>query len=277
MNSGALSEEDFAVFTDKNGETYGLYEKGEIENDRQTVREYKRSFEIQDKKNELSFYDYERFVIVQETAQYLEALFYEKLGGPQGWIPNALVYKTSEFDDIENGVDFVVELEEDHFGVAIDVTLSRKEKVILDKLKRTKKLIDSNKLAEVKYYERPGDAEIGAVPLAVIALDYDHAVQALKFWADGDDDLLSKHPTRVKAWLETGAQFEAYAMYATHKGNEVIAEAYDRAAQMMNTIIEKHQDVVERYRSLIEKDEAYQTIISFCDDLKFSSQEKKAA
>ncbi len=269
MHDGALLEEDFGTFIDKQGVKHaGLYSAEEVEKDKEEILSIKRNFDIKNKSKELEADNYEWQQEIMETSRYVEALFYEKLGGKDGWLPGAMVYKTAEYDDFKNGIDFIVELDQEQFGVAIDVTLSRRPEVIIKKLNRVKNLIDHDKLSEAKYYERADTDESTAIPLAVIALDYDHAVQALKFWADGDDALLAKHPTRVKAWLEKSAQFDAYRTYAEHKGKSGIAEVYGRAYIVVQNIIADNQDVVDKYCDLIEKDEAYQTIIGYCNDLK---------
>lgn len=268
MHGGVLVEEEFELGIDSKGNKYGLYKKEEIEKDKAEVVRIKKDFEINDKAKELEATNFSEQQKIMETSRYLEALFYEKLGGKNGWLPNAAVYKTSEYDDFKNGIDFVVELDEEHFGIAIDVTLSRRSEIIINKLKKVKTRIDHDKLTEVKYYELPGHAENGTVPSVVIALDYNHAVQALKFWADGDDELLAKHPTRVKAWLEASAQFDAYRTYAEYQSKHSIAEVYKRAYGVIQKIINENQDTIQKYQSVIEEDQAYQTIMGFCEDLK---------
>lgn len=260
MHDGALSEDDFVRVTDSKGNTYGRYSKEEVANDKAEIALIKRGFEVKEKVRELEVADFENQQKIIETSKYLEALFYEKLGGKDGWIPNAAIYKSSEHDDYINGVDFFIEIENEYFGSAIDVTLSRQPKVIINKLKEAKGV-----LVDAKYYERP-DAEDTPIPVVVIALDYDHAVQALKLWADGEESLLSRHPTRVKAWLEAAAQFEASSIWLQSEGRN--ASAYERAYAVMQKIIDENRESVDRYLPLIEQDQAYQTIISFCDDVK---------
>lgn len=275
MKDGALLEEDFEI--QKHGDQYrGLYDTKEVLNDKKDVIRLKSSFKEKEKKRyeSESSHTVKMFEDRRVTAEYLEALFYEKLGGADGWIPNSFVYKTSEFDDIKNGIDFVIELEEDHFGLAIDVTLTNQSKEIISKLKAIQLLIDRGQFQEVKYYESPQGKQ-GSVPVAIVALDYKHAVQALKFWADGEDKLLSKHPTRVKAWLETREQFDAFSSYAEAMGQTEIAKSYKEAISLIQHIIDQNNEDVQKYSELIKKDDAYKIISEYCFDLKrFATQAK---
>jgi len=98
-----------------------------------------------------------------------------------GWIPEGRALKTSEFDDIRNGVDMIIEIGEKassigHLGLGVDVSFSLN---LQKKFQRIKHEIDSydgdrERLGVVKYFQsnKAGmRGELSGLPRVVAAFD----------------------------------------------------------------------------------------------------------
>lgn len=258
MKDDTLLEEDF---------------RGKISNEiidkcLKEVKDYEKLFiqknkinEIKDKINEKENQSPE----YKKVSEYLEALFYNKLGGEKGWIPGSVVWKTSKYDDIK-GIDFIVENNKREFSLNTDVTFSG-NKGLIRKLNGLRHQIEIGEFTQPIFYESENE-NIGYMPKVIIAVEREKIIKALKLWADGQGDLLNEHPIMIKTLLEVEAQLEAYAYYSkANKKRGIAASCNDVLAQIQRLITE-HENIKEKYQNIIEDDEAYKTIISFCEKLK---------
>lgn len=263
MNNDALLEEDFR----------GKIDDSIIDRCLLEIEEYEKRFaqknKIQELKGKVENRN-DRSPEHHKVSGYLEALFYNKLGGENGWIPGATVWKASRYDDIK-GTDFIVENKRREFSLEVDVTFSHKTG-LLSKLNELKRMVGTGKLNQPIFYESDSDNKNERIiPRVVIAVEREKIIKALKLWADGHGDLLKEHPIMVKTLLEIEAQLEAFALCAKANNNRIIsASCNDMLAQIQRLIIDL-DDVKEKYKSIIEEDEAYQTIMSFCYSLKTES------
>ncbi|HWC57575.1 MAG TPA: hypothetical protein VG621_01310 [Candidatus Paceibacterota bacterium] len=265
MKKGALIEDDFRgkEFSDEF-----------VDQCKKEVEKIKEGFEKDNKISEMKSEIEENFALSKEyrqASEYLEALFYNKLGGRDGWIPNALVWKTSEYDDYVNGIDFVVESEDRELALGTDVTFSH-SRALVSKLNRIKKQIDTGELPQLTFYD-PVKMTDRPLPRAVIAVEREKIIKALKLWADsehneGFEHLLRNHPLRAKTMLELEMQLESFAVYAKNIGRREIASSYNDLLSQIQLLIIDHEETIKNYRELIDDDLAYQTIASFCESLK---------
>jgi hypothetical protein len=265
MKDGALLEDDFRgkEFSDEF-----------IDACKKDVEKIKEKFERANKISELKSQIEENFGLSKEyrkASEYLEALFYNKLGGKDGWIPNAIVWKTSEYDDYVNGIDFIVESEDRELALGTDVTFSHST-ALTHKLEKIKKEIDAGELPQLTFYDQIKVNE-RPLPHAVIAVEREKVIKALKLWADSDNNeifgnLLRNHPLRAKTMLELEMQLESFAAYAKSIGRRDIAASYNELLSQIQLLIIDHEETIKNYRALIDDDMAYQTIFSFCENLK---------
>jgi len=154
-----------------------IYDIERVKQDLAYVETRKRQFASAEKRklsNGLSMSESEKLA---EIAEY-DIIRGINIGG---WIPQGRAIKTSEFDDIQNGVDFVMEIGSresaiGHLGMGVDVSFS------LDlgkKFRRIKHDIDSYdgdmyRLGVVKYFqsEQAGmRGELSGLPRIVAAYD----------------------------------------------------------------------------------------------------------
>ena len=163
MNNDALLEEDFRGKIDD-----AIIDKCLLE-----VEKYKKIFiqnnKIQELKDKVEGRD-DRSPEHNKVSGYLEALFYNKLGGEKGWIPGAVVWKSALSDDIR-GIDFIVENKKREFSLNIDVTFSH-NKGLIDKLNNLKYKIERGEITQPIFYESENEDESEKIiPQVIIAVE----------------------------------------------------------------------------------------------------------
>jgi len=119
----------------------------------------------------------------KEVRQLAEIAEYDLIRGINlgGWIPHGRAIKTSDFDDIANGVDLVMEIggkqsSIGHLGLGVDVSFSLN---LQKKFQRIKEEIDAydgrlNRLGVVKYFQSQAAGmrgELSGLPRVVTAFD----------------------------------------------------------------------------------------------------------
>lgn len=126
-----LSEDDFLE----------IFSKEEITKDRSKIEEKKEAMRHRTEESILL----ERFLILKAEEN--------------GWFGNGYVCPTTEFDDIINGVDFVVEFEKENKNLylAVDCTVSEREDVIREKILKSKEKMEIGLLSQVKYFQSEAD------------------------------------------------------------------------------------------------------------------------
>ena len=120
---------------------------------------------------------------MREVKQLAEIAEYDLIRGINlgGWIPHGRSIKTSEFDDIRNGVDMVLEIGSKnsslgHLGMGVDVSFSLN---LQKKFQRIKDDIDNfdgdrHRLGVVKYFQSQAAGmrgELSGLPRVVAAYD----------------------------------------------------------------------------------------------------------
>lgn len=260
MKDDALLEEDFE----------DLYDTNFILDAQKKVSEAKSFFEKNDRISNLKSEVEDNAALskeYREIGEYLEALFYNKIGGEHGWIPNSLVWKTSEYDDYINGVDFIIETQNREFSLATDITFSH-TKSLEKKLNRIQQRIRDGELPEITFYDSTHTEGQMLIPHVIFAVEKDQIAGTLRMWADGDDTVLDNHPIKAKILLEVEAQLEAFAMYAKKLEKRDISSAYNDMLSQIQKLIISEEQTIQKYKHKIENDRSYQLITNYCNTLK---------
>jgi hypothetical protein len=117
----------------------------------------------------------------------LEAAFLERVNG-NSWLGKGVrLIKLSDYDDIENGLDFVLEFNVDDKSqlnpfLGIDITYHHDPS---DKFRTVKGRIDRSKLGTVKYfrnYDNTSKKSISNLPIAVIVISAEGAERIVRDW-----------------------------------------------------------------------------------------------
>ncbi len=230
LNELAFQPEDFS----------NLYGADSIKDDLRYVRNRHEDFR-----------DSDRVAVTEDLTRgdirkLAERVEYEVIRGINAghWFEGMGAHKTSEYDDIKNGVDIVLETLEGnsygHLGLGVDVTFS---KDVLAKFRRIKDEIDAydgkdNRLAVVKYFSSENTGvrgELHSMARAVVAVDLPMLRDMTRLKdADALHDHISKHVTI----LEIVEQLTTFIEYANEK-NPAAAKHLQRSLDFVRSIADK--------------------------------------
>lgn len=167
------------------------------------------------------------------------------------WLgPNATTYITTEYDDIVNKVDTIVEITDEekaasHLGLAIDATYSN---LLLEKFRSIKDNISKGKLATIKYFESPSmdfKGKLNKVPRVIVSADPETIKNLIKLWENGDKKALAEHPIQFQILEEILVQLDAFEIYAKKIGKPEIASKFRKMTTVINKIFTDKSDSIE--------------------------------
>lgn len=191
-----------------------------------------------------------RFDVNKVHADIVEAILYEHIEQSNWFGEKASTIKTSQFDDIRNGVDLIIEFEEAtegflHMGLAVDVTFG--ETALQDKIQKIKREIEEGKLAEIKYFESDRSPYKGLyrnLPRVVVGMDRIHMVDLMKMWVDdGRKKEFSTHPVQMMILHEIRSQLMCFARYAAQCGQEEVVGIYNKQLGVIGRILKQKSDI----------------------------------
>lgn len=231
---------------DPNGKEFvDYYGERNVERDNEHVRKAIMDFERNDTDSQKQ---------MAKIAKIFEAIILEH-GELSDWFgPNSTTFKTSLYDDIENGVDTIVEFSGEeslensrqgssHLALAIDETFSTD---IRKKFLRIRERIDKGDLAEIKYF-MPEDADepgLKNLPLVVIGADMKAVEELGELWLEGKNRDLGKHQIQFQILEELLIQLETFGNYAENIGNSEIAGIYRKAYNTIKEIWDDKQKML---------------------------------
>lgn len=253
-----------------------LYGKENVNKDRDYVEELKREFEEEDSPEMKEAYEY--------STMY-EAVFTD-LAEKGKWLgPETMIYNTSEYDDLVNGIDIVAEFSREgmfsHLGLAIDVTFSKEVK---KKLIRIKKEIKSGDLAKVKYYnsERANiRGELSNIPHVIVGTDKRMIDELVGLWLQKRKltetletqelspvikkasreklkeagEQLKNHEVQYSALKQIEYQLEQYTDFAKNIGKNDVAKKLESGLETIKNIIKNKEFPEEdEFTEIIKKE-----------------------
>lgn len=213
-----MDEGDFVA---KYGEEEVARDKAEIE---ATRRNFYSNFDEESRR-------------IKACGDTLEQIIAQNIKENRWFGDNTKVKFTSRYDDIKNGVDFVLEIRREgqpaFSAMCIDATFGVPD---YKKLGRLQYEIDSGQLAKLKYSNLPentdsaGDKSDKGIPRLILSLDLESLAQlsALEDKVIGTDkqktdkaqEELSAHPAQVIFLRQIIEQLKVYAEYARSRGGE---------------------------------------------------------
>lgn len=179
----------------------------------------------------------------KEFAAALEALIMINAELCNWFGSDARTIRVSEYDDIKNGVDFIIRFP-DGVTIAVDVTAS--ERQLGKKFDRIRDEIDRGELAEIKYFYDEDADERGTlknIPRVIIAADGRTIGELGELWLknknekerkEGKKDL-ERHFIQIQMLKEIELQLEAFIGYAS--GREEIISRYEDVLQKVKEIL----------------------------------------
>lgn len=184
-------------------------------------------------------------------AEVLEAILYDQIELSDWFGANARTIKTSFFDDIVNGSDLILELEDikktfSHLSLSVDVTFGTSTET--KKFSAIKDKIDAGTLGTIKYFhsEKGGFRdELSKVPQVVIGVEKDMVIQLSGLWAgehgrNREGNLkLATHPVQRIIFTEILLELRAFKEYAEATGKNALVPIYEKDILALEDILRK--------------------------------------
>jgi hypothetical protein len=238
----------------------------------QTIMDDKR--EVLIRKSKFKGGDSEYEVQNKKVADIFEAeIVYQ--GEQANWFGgSAVITKTSEYDDVVNNVDAVIEfknLEEgssSHLGIATDVTFSSDNTKKFDGIK---KKIERGTLSKVKYFHSEFThyhGQLSSLPEVVIGVEKGTILEVAELWKGNKNKALAQHKIQIMMLQQILAQLEVNAIYADSiKQNKVAAVFRDRLV-VIQRIFDEKRDIYEKVKLDLMSDNIHADIMNYCKRLK---------
>lgn len=166
----------------------------------------------------------------KELATIFEAMIFDQ-GESSNWFgENAFLISTSEYDDVVNGVDLVVEWDQDsgvsRMAAGIDVTFNHNVQKKINAIQRS---ILNGDLGRIKYFKSEVSnirGEVSEVPRIILGADVDTVRELTNEWADNNNDRLAEHPVQFQFFDEAISQCNYFIEFAERNNQPRIADAY---------------------------------------------------
>lgn len=210
----------------------------EVDDDFAYVEEKKKQFAEQVEGDE-------RFEFLEKEKQIAlisEGILTDQLSGT--WLNSedvdslysVIAHPTSDFDDIRNGADLVLEIvnkhkeEAKHLGLSIDITfssdlgnLNKKMERIINDIKKVHK-----ESSHVKYFESDFDGYKGSVDIArsVVVLSRETVEDLFEKEISRDKEALANHPVQLSLIAQLEEQAETFIKLCESHGNERLSSIY---------------------------------------------------
>ncbi len=238
---GAINPKDFI----------SLYGEQNVARDLSTVERLKSKFES------------DEYKIAAET---LEAIMLEHTELSDWLGPNAETIKTTEFDDIVNGVDMVLEFNENNstqrLALGIDVTFGVNN--MRKKFDRIRDEIHADELAQVKYFKAHGyQGSLRQLPRLIVGVEMERIINLAGLWDRKENKALADHITKDILVDELERQLRTFLIYAQSVHAPNAARSYTQAlATLKNVRTVKNGFAEDRSRKdLIVQDRVHQEIM----------------
>jgi hypothetical protein len=177
----------------------------------------------------------------KQLATILEATIYTQVNNSQWFGPRAKAIKSSEYDDIVNGVDSIIEFSNsrqspNYVAMAVDVTYRNSLSIKFDRIKEE---IDSGELSTIKYLKSSDGSFRGErkfVPHLVVGVDHETSHALAKSWfarADG----LKNNPIRLQILREMQIQLQAFERYARKNGKLQLADKFAESKNIIDLLV----------------------------------------
>jgi len=175
------------------------YGKDKVESDIRYVAEMEEKFSQE---------SFEEANEMQKLAVIFEAIVLDQIYSSEWLGENADTVAASRYDDIKNGVDAIVEWDDEEDGrflaLAIDVTFAGD---VADKFSKIKKGID-NESSRIKYFSHNGTIGLENVPRAVVGADAGTVKDLIELWLSGDNRAMAEHPIQIELLEEIISQMK---------------------------------------------------------------------
>jgi hypothetical protein len=159
--------------------------------------------------------------------------------------------------------------------MSFDVVFSSHRERVNEKLNKTKEMIDSGKLTEVKYFEdEDGNQKKLLAPRIILGSRLVSAENLIDLWGSKKDNRnkqLAEHPIQIKLLLETYLQAAHFCNYAVSKNENQIARSYAVVANKISDILNNEKiDLLQKHYHELSEDIVFESIKGYCDSVELS-------
>lgn len=242
------------------------------ENERSVVRKLIiKELKDDDRKEVLDYYE--------RMGHVFEGFLYSNISESKIF-KDVILHKTSEFDDIKNGVDFVAEYQNpdnprSYIALAMDASFSMAPDKISKKIDRSIDGINKGRLSQVKYFEfEEGSLEKSlGMPRVVVGVEEDTARSLLSRWHTREVDKIgSVDFSEDSVWslmaLQINEQLKVFIDQAKSRNQKDLVEICQKYQRALQFSITKNRELIDRHKNKIDIDGVSRAIYSHCENLK---------
>ncbi|MBP6925482.1 MAG: hypothetical protein KBC22_00255 [Candidatus Pacebacteria bacterium] len=270
--------QDYSDFED-------LYSPEEIASDVEQVENIKRGFELKLKR--LDPESARHVENLKEKSELFEAFC---LSRPEWFGEKSTMIITKEKDDLENGVDAVLEHirdeEKRHIGLALDITFNTTGKLVSDKLQGIEQEVRRGVLGTVKYIETEEGVGLGHIPRLVVGVAQDRVDSLLKLWfssvtdqgemKDMTEKMLKNHTIQIVFLRQMKAQLWAFKHLAASLGHDDAILKFQEAETFIMDLLEEKDNIYQSHKARIDEDPALIIIERYARSL-YNQVERESA
>lgn len=175
----------------------------------------------------------------KRAAEVLEAILYEHTELSDWLGPNAKTIRPSEYDDIVNGIDLIVEFESEdatqHLALGVDITFGSIS--MTKKFDRIHREIEEDDLARIKYFESHGfKGSLKQLPRVVIGVEKETVIELASLWMRHKNRELGTHKTKDIVVEEIKEQLKTFLAFARAHKKENAVKSYAQAFRLLNKL-----------------------------------------
>ncbi len=210
---------------------------------------------------------------LKKVADIFEALILEHGEGSQWFGPEASVVGASNFDDIDNGIDAIIEFRGEnpgsasHLGLAADITFTSDT---TNKFDRVRERIAKGTLGRIKYFHSKGmgfHGQLSGLPEVVIGADKKTVLQLAELSAGNrtaeKDKTLLEHKIQIMILVQIQNELETFAQYAASEGRSDLAAKFKERLQIVNKILDSKKQIFDKVQYDLNDDNVHSEIMSF--------------
>lgn len=218
-----------------------------------------------------------RWEMLMNIGRVFEAIVLHN-AGDNGWLGgNTSIIVPSEFDDIKNGIDGIVEMSaQKNFYSYLAVAMDMSTSVDLDsKIHRIIRGIDEGHLSSIRYFQSEKQRIYGQkrnVPRVVVGADKQTVHDLMVLWngvnqpnSVMDNRGMSQHSMQIQMIDEMIMQLGAFSKYASSRGKRNLASIYDQDLDKVLAILKEKEaefgpDRIRQMRREARQDLVFQKI-----------------
>lgn len=239
-------------------------------------RQNNLALEIKKKRNELEGKsDSEVANYYERLGHVFEGFLYSNIS-ESVIFKDVILHKTTLFDDIRNGVDFVAERKDpdnptSYIALAMDASFSMSPALINKKIERSLGDIGNDALSRVKYFqfeEGAPEARLG-LPRVVVGTDEDAVRSLLQRWhtkenIPGAEVSFKEDPVWTFMALQMATQLKMFIEEAKFHNQNDLAKICEKYLLVLENSLQANKELVEKHKALMTKDGTSIAINEFC-------------